>query len=502
MFTCKQNLLIEILFSFIKLFLLYFSIIHYGRLYGIIIFWFINNLKINFFNRFFDLKQISNTDKMFISTNIIKFPIILGVLFFKNFNTQKIKKLLIERGLKNIKKLRSRLVYKYFNYYWEEISLSSAVEKIKIIKNINNLYKDKDSVIKLANKEINKPFCKLNFIPYEFILLSYGKKSEKKGPMIIKFDHLLCDGLSLVSLITCMSDNFSPNIFPSIMHKKENIFLQKLLDYFPFLNMKICEQIFSELYNLLTFPYYFPICIFQIFIKTGNTSFKSTNENVPSYMSVFEFSKNFDLKIFQNLRYRKELNFTFNDLIMCGLSLTVNKLCENSYDLNKDINCYIPMGFMEIPENVKKLEINNYLKSINFKLKNIQNFENDRKNLMGNYKEYIKNPCYFNSITIFWKILFEFFPLEILQNLSLNYLSGIDILTTNVPGPTQKLYYAGCLIEDIHPILSTFYIKNNLVIFSYKNQFRFTVCKDENSRLNIKKFLKIIELTIDDLIKN
>ena len=145
------NLTIEIFLSVTKLYFIYFLINYFGFFYGFLLYLVFNNLKNVVLNKILNLELVAPADKCFININMFKPPTILAIIYFEDFDAENIRNLIIEKAIKKIQKLRSRIIYKLFNYYWQEIPLKLVLERIKILEN----FKNKDSILEYAEKSIN-----------------------------------------------------------------------------------------------------------------------------------------------------------------------------------------------------------------------------------------------------------------------------------------------------------------------------------------------------------
>jgi len=448
-------------------------------------------------------------DKSFLSSSVAKMYNLIGVIFIDNFEEEKIKNLLIERAIKKIKILRSRIIYTFFDYYWKEIPINHAIDNIKILKNddnSNNNFNTKEDVIEFANKEISKFIDVFRNFPYEIFIIHYGDPKDKKGAVLIKSDHILGDGLSAISLFCGIADNYSPNVFPVVMQNKQIPFLKKLCNKFPFLSYSILERAIRTFYCTVTFPYYAPLVFFKMMTKNfGKTPFKNDkNKEIPaSHKCNFKLSKAFDLQIYNDLRRKEHINISFNELMMGTISMSIKKICDkdlSQYGHLKEIMSIIPIGLKGIPESRDKIEINNKTNAIFLELGLISNLVDGKKTIRENFTNFIKAPGVAASIYSLSNFFNEFFPLEFIHLVANIFFSNADFMCTNVPGPREPLYYAGSLVTDIIPIVSSSGIKTTFIIFSYNNKFRFNVCSDEKAKLNRDEFVSIMENKLEEIL--
>jgi hypothetical protein len=79
--------------------------------------------------KIFKLISLSPFDNFYLSNN--NRNNIIGIIKISNFSFEKIEKLIIDKVILKIKKMRFKLKYKFFNYYWEEVKLNEALMTIE-----------------------------------------------------------------------------------------------------------------------------------------------------------------------------------------------------------------------------------------------------------------------------------------------------------------------------------------------------------------------------------
>ncbi len=72
-------------------------------------------------------------DKYFIGRNRREKITIVSLLIFSDFSIEGLKNLMINKAIKQIPKLRKKLEYKFFNYYWADVTIEEAIKRIKVI---------------------------------------------------------------------------------------------------------------------------------------------------------------------------------------------------------------------------------------------------------------------------------------------------------------------------------------------------------------------------------
>jgi len=81
----------------------------------------------------FGLTPLTGYDKIFITTKQINRVTILWSLEFSNFNTEKMENFIKEKFIKLIEKFRSKLIYKFGEYFWKEYPYNEEAFKQNII---------------------------------------------------------------------------------------------------------------------------------------------------------------------------------------------------------------------------------------------------------------------------------------------------------------------------------------------------------------------------------
>lgn len=496
------DIFIESLLSLIKISLLLKFIGALGFIKGIIFFAIALKIKKSLLNWYLAMEQIRNNDKIFISSKVSKMFNLIGIVFLDDFDQEKIKNFIIEKAIKKIKAFRSRIVYKYFNYYWQEISFEESLKRITFI-NDSAQFKAKESVLEFANKEISNYLDLLNEAPYKIYLIPYGDPKDKKGAFVMKVDHVMADGLSAVSLLCGIADNYSPAVFPSVMHQKKIPFLKKVNTYIPFLSYNIIEFIFRTIYDSVFFPYYAPYIFYKLLTKNfGNTPFKSLKEPLATQVCHFKASKEFDLRLFNQIRRHEKLMISFNELIMSALSISIKKICEKDfkqYKHLKQVMSVIPIGMKGIPETENHIEINNSTNAVYNELSLIKNLALEKGSIREDFSKHLKDPAISATMMNISNLTLEFFPLEIIHYLGNIFFKNVDFLTTNVPGPRETIYWDGCKVTDIIALLSSSRIKTAIPIISYVDTFKFFVVTDENCKLDRDEFIKVMEQTLEEI---
>ena len=255
----------------------------------------------------YGLKALSGFDKVFLTTNPVgRYQITSLSRYNKNFDVKKFGKFLKERLVIPFSRYHSHLVKKNMEYFWyEDPDLEKACNKV--IK-LSPRRKDFDDAMKFVAEEINNHIDIFNDYPYELNMVPYG---EDSGICLFKFDHLLVDGLGIISSLCLAADNFSEDTYPKII------------------NMMKEPNIFQTLYLYLSSPFFGFLTFLQFaFYGERKCPFKA-NKKPLSEDTIFVCSKNYKLKDFE--KYRKKNKVSFNDIMLCSFSVAMKNTLKK-YD--------------------------------------------------------------------------------------------------------------------------------------------------------------------------
>jgi len=473
----------DVLSFFVKAYITYYSFSKYGVIIGLVLCYILFHMLRFFMKVAFKLERVNNIDIYFIGkTNREKFNL-MGAFFFEDFDEKKIKQLIIERGLSKLKKFRMRLIYKYFGYYWKEVSLEESIKRIKIVE--NHKINSDDDMMNYIENEVNNHIDIMNEMPFEFHLIKYADNSGR-GSLVIKLDHTMSDGLGAISATLFMADNYSPEIFPPIMRKGPE------LPWYQFI------------IDIILFPYYGVIVFYQMILSPSPmTPFREGNPTCGRTNIIL--SKTFNLKKFVDIR--KKLNITFNDLIMCVVSKAINRLINKTdhkgyYKHLKNIKLAMPIGRKTVPNNSDEVKINNEVNVIYYKLPLIEDIHSDYKTVVKTTSKYLKNPSFFTAAITLGRLFAEYMPNKMIYFISELFMNNVDLLISNVPGPTSPLFYAGSKLTKLFAVSSNCRSRAFIPILSYNNSFHLLLSVDSVSGINKNEVMKCIEEELHALTSN
>ena len=459
-----------------KSFLFVWIVYYFGIILGLIITYILFMSYRVFMKKVFGLEMLLNLDKVFIGHNRVQVNL-QCLQTFDDFDAEKIRELYILRGIMNIKKLRQKIVYKFGNYYLKDIEdINEAHERIKIVNNIKN----EEDMHKYAQGEMNNKIDTLKDLPYEILIAPYAV--GKGGAVLWKIDHVMSDGLGILSTICALADNYDIDVFPPMMR-----------DY--------KYKWYIQVLNWLQFFYYGPQVVLKMFTKDRTPSpFKQTS--IIGGESLIVFSKVHDLDKLAPLR--KELKISFNDIVMCVLSKAFKQVCQkfgDKYKNRKDVRAFMPVGRKEVPRNISEVRLCNEISALYMPLPLIDDIKADHKKVTKVLHSYIYNSGYTFASVIFFSLATEFLPKSIETYVGDFFAGNVDMTVSNVPGPTVPLVYSGFKCTDMIPMVTTLRHRAFTPVCSYNKQFRFVMSVDVESKIDNKEFLKMVDDEIENLIK-
>ena len=424
----------------------------------------------------FGLKALSGFDKIFLTTSPVgRYQITSLSRYNKNFDVDKIRKVLNERIVKLFPRYHSRLVKKNMEYFWyEDPDIEKACNKIvKLSPRLKNF----EEALEFIAKEINIHIDIFNDYPYELNMVPFG---EDEGICLFKYDHLLVDGLGIIASLCLAADNFSENTYPKIikMMKEPNIF--------------------QTIYLYLVAPFYGLVNLIEfITYKERKCPFKA-NKKPLSDDTIFVLSKNYDLKDFE--KYRKNNKVSFNDIMLCSFSVAMSRVLKkyDEYKNYKNLIIDLPVGRKKPENKVELMKINNEASGIIVDIpliESIEDIDKIKKSIRKNYK-----PEKIFAVAMCADILGNIFSWHIISYFAKLFTKRFDYMFTNVPGPAEKLYYHGIEVSDMYSFPSAGGGLPYVIILSYNNQFKIALNSNKNSDCDIKELLDEYEKVLKQFI--
>ena len=467
--------LIIIIYSF-KLTINFFGIF-LGIIMGIFFLYIILQLYIFLMNKIFHLEFVTGIEKVYITRNPKNGFHIVSLVYFSNYNQEEMYSFIYDYYICQIKRFRQKLVEKHFEFWFKEVSTIEAKNSIIKLKP----FKNEEEILNHVEKEMNEEIDIFKDLPYKFQIAEIGKKEEKKGILIFKFEHIMTDGLGLIASLCCGASNYNINAFPTIMTNMKEDSLKETIFYWCVYPIFLIHSIF----------FFIPMKRYKSPLIPNNYSRKY----------IIAKSKSYKLKDFEKLR--KENKISFNDLIVSVISKSMYNLInlkENEiYKDKKRMRMFVPIARKKLATNIKEIDIINKTNLLvcdvpiikDYSKKNLQIIHNDIKRYFKKYIQfaYIKTTTTLGTICS-WPIF------EIASQALCN---RFELAFTNVPGPKIKIDYKGNVIEDIITFITPSRGLSFLTLISYNEQFSLTFSIDDNSSVKPSDFIDIIESELDEL---
>jgi len=372
--------------------------------------------------------------------------------------------------------MRSKLVCRFYNYYWKTVSIEESLNQVKIL---DLKITSEDELLGYVQEEINNHINIFEGFPYEIQIIPF--KNSNKGAVIFKFDHVFSDGLGIVSAICCLSNNYDVNLFPPIMRTPKIPWYINIINY-------------------LMFPIYVPMVFYSLIMKNVNDT-PLRKSKIPSGKSRLCVTKPYDIAIFT--KPRKDLNVSFNDIILSIMSIAIKKFCgkpefQKEFPNVTEIKSIIAVGRKRVPNSMEEVLLNNEATGISFELPLVNNI-NDAKRLSKIVQPKIRNLGYITACEIMAHLFIEFLPTDLYHFLNNKFSQSVDIIVSNVPGPNSTLYYGNSKLIMIAPIATTANIRSFLPMITYNNTVRFVYSVDVDSGIDEKEFIKYLGEAIDSI---
>lgn len=441
--------------------IIYLALIYYlGIIKGFIIC--LLGIKLNnwLMLKLFNLEPLSAGDKSFLWQTHEETFNLIGICAFEKYDKDSIINLFTNKGIKQFKKLRSKLVYRFFDWWWEEVSAEEAICQVFDYEEKKVHFKTKEDLINFCKIELAIRFDLSKQLPYKLIFLN-NEKSElehMKHILIFKLDHALTDGLGFVSLMNGLADNYSIDLYPKGMFKQMS-----------YLNSII---------TLLMTPYFavYPIYRNLIALKSGQTPWKT--DKPLSGEPLIALSPKFDFAEINKLA--KQLGITFNDFIMSTLSSSIKKYCKYNYHRVPDkLITIIPVGHRQIPKTIDDIKITNDTTAIACELHLIDDPISDCHKIHNEMKANVRNIPMTKVVKYITDGNSMFMPYYISKWVINKAMKNFDLFVSNVPGPRTKLDYAGFTCHEMIPLFTPGIGPAFIAIYSMAGSFRLTIVYDK-----------------------
>jgi len=449
-----SNTFIEAVISILEVSSLTYSIYLYGYIKGIALIGLIYTLYCLFVRYVLNLHALTYGDKILLSDNFYKTQVILAQVILENFNTDRMYEAVYERTFKKIPKLTYVLTYKFFNFYWKETSLNREDEiKRRII--IHKPMTEEENIT-FRKSELSK---QMNIFdrPIEFHIIPCLETKQKdgsysKGYMYIKNDHSFTDGLGLLSILTCMSDDFKIDLFPRIMFNRTPSLIEKIRDFLLFVVLGIPVLIYSTFHTKSHFK----------LSKMPRTNNVSTTKPI-------------DFDFHQVKKRSKELKMSINEIC---LSSTLAAIKRQNPDAKK-ISMEVPIGLSPVPGKMEDIKLANHVFALFNVFNLIQNPLKDLNIFKADYRALLSQAFVVRIETWATIVIANVLPFNVAKAILMDIINEVDVTCSNLPGTTRACDINGNKVVQVIPYTSTGYLSAIFGFISYNDLLTLILTYDE-----------------------
>lgn len=472
----------------------YFVILYlFGVIKGLILSFMIHKIYLYLVFKIFKLIPFSPGDLTFLwhPKEMENFNL-LGALIFDKMDVEKMKSLLIERGIKKFGKMRSLHQYKFFDWWWKELTYEEVLNNIDYnpieISEINVPLRNKDDLTDFCNELIVTPINPLKSLPYRLkIVVNKNEESAFKHMLLIKFEHSFTDGIGLISLIGGLANDYSLEMFPWAKRQQKVTFLSQ----FMFLILTILQVPY-----LLTYPYYRNL----VSLKSGETPFKSSKKfsGIPNSIISDFYDFNHVTSI------NKQLNITFNDLMMSVFSAAMKKYCKDHFKHTpRKIIIMSPVAMRSFPRCIEEINctITNDSSGVAVEMFLIDDPVKDCKIIAKEYHVHVRNVFMNKFIKFLSDFMNTYLPVYLTKLLVGNSIKNFDVIFSNVPGPKTDIFYGESKLLDMIPFSTPGYFNAFIGLITYAGRFRMMMVFDKNLEVDPKNILKYYDSELKSLIE-
>jgi hypothetical protein len=435
-----------------------------GWLKGIISALILSNVYNLILCKFFNLEPFEVADLNFIAWEPERQYNIGNAFVLEGNVREKFKQTFINNGIKHFRKLRQKPVNLLGSYYW---NLCSENEAIKQIIDIDHKF-DKDEDIDLfLSKLTHNPFTK-NELQWRL----YIAENNNKTTVIINWDHSLCDGLGLMSLIFKLTDCFDIKNYPPLKKKTNS----------------------EKIFNLCMIPIFTLYVLYKLFfIRSGRGPFKSDKRTIDKQLVS---SKSIPFTPIRNVT--KKLNVTFNDYILNVITNASKRyLKENNYDQVNSISCLIPVNFRETPKTEEELVLNIKASGTGIKI----HFNNDNIKQLADIKKTtdicLKKHLFAETTHFLNTLINQYLPFILSRELIKGSAKHFDFVVSNVPGSNEPFYICGSKVTKFMAFPCPGPHSCFIGIITYMNEMKIYYAQDSSVGCNAVEFVKVLESEID-----
>lgn len=401
---------------------------------------------------------------------------LIAYLEFSNFDINSMKDYIYNKLISKCPKMQMKLFNFLGNYYWKRTS--NQTELLSTIRTITTPI-SKSNILSLIETELNTHINSFTTLPYEFILIPLT--TTNKGIVLYKYDHILGDGLGLVSSLCMLVDNCTSNdIYPKLMRNMHK------------------PSFIQNLYLLLVSPYYIIKTIYTLSTqRISNCIYKGDTMKQTFKTKIHcNINNSFKLKSFEN--YRKQHKVSFNDIITSAFSIAYNNILHSKHKQLNHIALYTRIGRKDIVNNISQLPMYNEAAGVLCDIpliSNVTEIKRVTKALRANIRtEYMYAWELRNSLIqciSHWKVF---------QYINKTYSNVFDFLLSNIPGPAITMTYNNSTCDDCILFPGSAWDLPMVIVFSYNDKFNVMICVNESNNAQCDLLLNEFETALTQFI--
>jgi hypothetical protein len=469
---------IELLIGILKLYFIYKIIMSFGFVYGCLIVYLLTHLRYQFMKHYFGLEKVYGVDQVFFNPRKQQRFNLLAVALVDDFDPEKLKTLIIERGIKKIPKMTKQIVNKFYNLYWKQADVSEAVKNVTVRE---APFANQQEFLEYAYSEVNQFTDTIGKFPYS---IEIARFDHGRGGIIFKFDHMMSDALGIATMIASLADNYDVNMFPAIL--KPYTF-----------NLK--EYVLDILYDILA-VLYIPYVFYQMSgVRAGKTPLKMNHQG-EKYDFKVSISNSYNLKDFDHIR-KNVLGVTFNNLIVSVISKALSQMCKDKgYTDVKNFVLGMPVGSSYLPERSEDINMTNNVTAILTTVPAVNDVKKESISLHQHLSKLLRDRALVKALTVMVVCMLEILPIQMLSDFNeKSFVDMVDFCCSNVPGPSNPVYLGGSKVTDIIGLGSTGYSSLFIPVVSYNKQFRVSVSTYEPLDFDHLEFMRYVDKELIEL---
>lgn len=423
----------------------------------------------------FKLEPFSSGDKTFVfRPETERYNFVGYIIFNDDFSIEAIKESIIERGIKQYRKLRSVNCYKFFEFWWKELPIEKCLNELAPFEVRTNIgkFESTQDLINYSYDEIELSFDLYTQLPYKFIFVK-NDNGTFKNFILLKVDHCLSDGLGFVGLLTALGENYDLKLFPQSMKKRSISYKQIMI-------------------SLLLSPYYAFYSFYKqlIQLNTKNTPFKSSKPI--SGFPKSAISSPYDFGLYSKIN--KKQGITFNDMMMNAFSAAISKYCAiHCKEAPKRISSIIPISNRSLPKDSKDLQITNDSSAVGCELILINDPIKQSKIISKEFAKNARNIHMYKMNKVISDFMNDYLPYYLTKFIYHSSTKLIDVIFSNVAMPKEELIYAGYPVKAFYPIMTPGTTYAFIGIYSYSGKFHVSICLDNVLEMNPNELLGLFD---------